>query len=911
MQRSKRGLNRPPIPWGGVVLLLFCPAFVLPTKAQQEATKPASDTRTPEQKESDGLINAGKQAYLKGEISAALTAFEGAKEKATAAKDPRRIANALHLIGVVYNAQGQIEKSLDFHLQALAIQEKENDQPGIALSLNSLGGVYREIGEVPKALEALQRAQAIYRTLKDKEGLARSYNSLGNLYQNTGEMEKSLDAYQQSLALTEKSGSLQDTAFTLNNLGILYVKMGQLEQGLLHYQRALKIKETLGNERSLANTLNSLGILSLRQDETDQALLYHQKALTIRERLRILPEIAESLCNLGNVETTAEHRAKALEYYQKALAIRENLDNPLDLATSLNNLAVLYPSLGEPEKALDCCRKAQAIYEKSGSPVDIASVLANQGSIYAKMNRIDEALSCDLRALRILEELSLQVDDPTELGNFQHSNLGDLYPFIAELLSRKKPTEALLMLERGRAQGLARQLSSADAFDRLLSVTDREQMQRLQNSLGRTATELRDISHQPTPINPEKKKGYEQAKSRATTAYSNALIAFTHFREQIYSKPGYTELRHLSGIHPPQQTELLELSRSHPNTLYLEYAQVDEKAFLRAILQDGYVRFERISCPVKTLTQQIQNWRTEITRADAYDRTKEEALAQSLYKLLLSGIKLNATQNLVIVAEKGWLDVPFVALRDEQGKRLIETCAVSSAFSLHSLTWTSPDKKVGHPPLPLLCLADPTGLNGQTYQSTLRGGFGALPRAREEGKAISELIPGSKMLVGAQVREATIKAEMSKYDLLHFATHGIADSHNGLLSGLILAPEPPDSREDGILFAKEIAGMRLKARLVVLSACETARGQASGGEGLLGLGWAFRAAGVPAIIASQWRVDDLATEMLMIKLYRGLRTGQSKDTALRNAILSVKQKHANPFYWAAFQTIGDQNSLKR
>lgn len=69
--------------------------------------------------------------------------------------------------------------------------------------------------------------------------------------------------------------------------------------------------------------------------------------------------------------------------------------------------------------------------------------------------------------------------------------------------------------------------------------------------------------------------------------------------------------------------------------------------------------------------------------------------------------------------------------------------------------------------------------------------------------------------------------------MLHFATHSILDTKDGLRSWLLLAPELPNSAEDGRLEAREIVGMPLSARLAVLSTCETGRGHRSGGEGLL------------------------------------------------------------------------------
>src|SRR5262249_20854187 len=156
---------------------------------------------------------------------------------------------------------------------------------------------------------------------------------------------------------------------------------------------------------------------------------------------------------------------------------------------------------------------------------------------------------------------------------------------------------------------------------------------------------------------------------------------------------------------------------------------------------------------------------------------------------------------------------------------------------------------------------------------------------------------------GLKANKAAILPQMGRYAMLHFATHGVLDDRNGLRSALIFAPPSPKGTQYETLDALEILGLSLSAKLVVLSACESGLGQRSGGEGLLGLVWAFRAAGCPSVVASQWKVEDAATQELMVRFYAKLKRGAHKDEALRDAMLSVcrSPQHAHPYYWAAFQ----------
>ena len=267
-------------------------------------------------------------------------------------------------------------------------------------------------------------------------------------------------------------------------------------------------------------------------------------------------------------------------------------------------------------------------------------------------------------------------------------------------------------------------------------------------------------------------------------------------------------------------------------------------------------------------------------------------------------MRRDVTPRLVTVADGPLLDLPFAALENGSGKRLLETHTVASAIALGIAFWR--DNPLS-PTSDLLCVADPIGsaADKPTRVALRREGFGPLPAAREEGAQIAALFGRQSLLVGPAAKKAEVIRQMAGVKILHFATHGYLNDKNPLLSGLVLAPEPEGSGDDGVLSAREILNRPLAARLAVLSACETGRGVAKGGEGLQGLAWAFRAAGCPCVVASQWQVDDAATKQLMLAFYKGLQAGQRKDDALRDAMLLVKQSKPAPFFWAAFQIIGD------
>jgi CHAT domain-containing protein len=119
-----------------------------------------------------------------------------------------------------------------------------------------------------------------------------------------------------------------------------------------------------------------------------------------------------------------------------------------------------------------------------------------------------------------------------------------------------------------------------------------------------------------------------------------------------------------------------------------------------------------------------------------------------------------------------------------------------------------------------------------------------------------------------------------------------------------------ETDNDGALQAWEFLtepALRLKAELVVLSACETGLGGKVPGEGLVGLTRALQYAGARSVVASQWEVDDVSTKTLMVAFHAKLRRGVAKDEALREAMTAVAKDPttAHPYFWAAFVLVGD------
>ena len=196
-----------------------------------------------------------------------------------------------------------------------------------------------------------------------------------------------------------------------------------------------------------------------------------------------------------------------------------------------------------------------------------------------------------------------------------------------------------------------------------------------------------------------------------------------------------------------------------------------------------------------------------------------------------------------------------------------------------------------------------------------------LPETADELCAVARALKAdpSDIRLGAQATEREVRrlsagGELAKYRMLHFATHGaVAGEIAGASDpGLILTPPEAATREDdGYLSASEIAGLKLDADWVVLSACNTAAGGAVSAEALSGLARAFIYAGARALLVSHWAVYSKATQKLLTatldEMARDAKAGRAE--ALRRAMLVLIDKgtpeEAHPAFWAPFVVVGE------
>ncbi len=304
--------------------------------------------------------------------------------------------------------------------------------------------------------------------------------------------------------------------------------------------------------------------------------------------------------------------------------------------------------------------------------------------------------------------------------------------------------------------------------------------------------------------------------------------------------------------------------------------------------------------------------------------TAQNAYLRSLHDLLIAPIADSLgegpTDPVIFVPDFVLFLVPFAALQAADGSYLIDHHTPLTAPSIQALQLTAQSRQQSRP-----ARSNPLIVGNPTY-SPVELNLGQpvtlpqLPGAEQEALAIAEQL-GVPPLIGADATKTTIFERLPDASLIHFATHGlletalssdipgaiaVAQAGGGLTSPIPLAGTNRVTlfSDNGLITASDLLTFRLQAELVVLSACNTGGGDLTG-DGVTGLSRVLIAAGVPSVIVSLWSVPDAPTGELMTVFYgEWLRHGD-KAQALRQAMLTTRDRYPNPINWAAFTLIGE------
>lgn len=856
------------------------------------------------------------------------------------------VAAVLNNLGNLYCEQGKYTEAEPLYLRSLEIETETGGagSAATARSQNNLGLVYMDMARYGEAEEFFKRALAAKEAIHGSEHptVARSYNNLALLYMAQSRYEKAESLYVRTLSIFEATFGTEhpDVAHALTNLALLYQKQKRYSETILLHQRALAIrKAVLGDSHpSIARSLNNIGAIYIDLGEYQKAETAYREAMAIR--MQALdpehPDVAQSLYNVGLCRSKQGDRGEALQLYRQALTIRNNLfgpDHPI-VAKTLASLAVVSALLRDYDGCLN-------FYEKElESKNRFIRDLFTYASEDLKMRYIEEYSPVDYTLLAF----ALDNRDSDRAKNLALNMILASKGIVIDALAAEKQF-ASCSYDEGIRRNLQRHAEICGEIstltlvgaDKLPHETYRERLRTLFSQKDSLETDLSKICGE--------------------------------FRDNMAQKDiNVAEVFHRL----PAKAVLWEFVRYLPYDFQRDEAGPDKKSVPRyaAFTLDaaGNVTLQDLgeAAVIDSLIQLIRE-RLYSDRSVVFSPFVSEAerrlmdLTGPLCRLIFEPLADHLDEKIdILIAPDGQLSLlPFEILITPAGKYVAEKYSISylscgrdvlRMYQRHetesrAVILANPEfTAAGNPSLSDpeeseddIDYAMPDMKTSRRPDECLSTPFDPLPGTGVEADRVKNILLGIKNLeidvfTGKEASEETIKSLNSPPRILHLATHGffcedanITDPNSFqmslLRSGLAFSganniiPGPHqnlNTPEDGVLTAFEASGLNLLGtELVVLSACESGIGAVKNGEGVYGLRRAFQHAGARSIVMSLWRVPDEETLWLMDHFYTSWLAGKSKNTALRESILSIitrcreKYGSAHPYFWGAFILTGD------
>jgi CHAT domain-containing protein/tetratricopeptide (TPR) repeat protein len=855
--------------------------------------------------------------------SALVAATTDQERKLLLASEPELVTIKMQRVlvrqGNRFLAQENYQRAIAVYNLAINIAEQLGDKGGIVGPLSNIGLINKAQGNYAQALENFERSMRLADELGDKALFASVLNNAGLVRSSQGNYARALEIFQKSLALSEEMGNKPVIARSMNNLGMVHYLQGNYPQALQYYQKSLILKEQLNDKTGMITGLNNIGLAHYVQANYAQALDYYQRSLTVVEGLGNKELLASILVNIGQTHVYQKNFEIALKTYQRALALAEELGTKDLLSEVLNDIGDFYYSQGDFKKALEFAERAGTMGKQIGSPERTWRACTVAGKAYRALNRLDDARRAFEEAIGVIETIRGQLGgNEQQQEQFFENKLSPYHGMIELLIAQNKMDEALAFAERAKARMLLDVLRSGKVnVAKAMTAHEQEQERRFNNDLVSINNQISRDS-----------LGSQPASSLADlrSQLQKARLAYEAFQTNLYL--AHPELKVQRGQALPVTTEEIAALMPDAKSALLEYVVTDEKVYL--FVSTRKAEENQTTLDLKTYLLDIKQ-KDLIRDAERFRKllaTRNLDFSESargLYDLLIrpAQAQISGKTALVIVPDEVLWELPFQALQSAKNRFLLEDHAISYAPSLTvlremiKLRGRRADKRSNS--LSLLAMGNPAlgSKTSKPFKPTLTDDkLDPLPEAENEVKTLAKLYGAarSKVYVGTEAREDRLKAQASNFMILHLATHGILNDVSPMYSQIVLSQGDSSGTEDGLLEAWEIIKLDLRADLVVLSACETARGRVGAGEGVIGLTWALFVAGSPTTVVGQWKVDSASTTQLMLEFHRNLKNEINNEKreigtarALQQAAMKLlrSNEYRHPFYWAGFVVVGD------
>lgn len=861
-------------------------------------------------------------------------------------KQEELYARTLYNIGVGYNSLGDYEQMSVYTQRSVEIERKlfGSDSPSLVQGLSSLVTASIELQQYDRAVAYGNEALDIIN--KQSPGIFPARNE-PDLYLNLGVCYYRLSDYSKSVLYLEKAESfysagnmVRDEKYInlLNSLAVTYGYLGQQEKSIHFYRRGMEIAEIINS--SLAyNFINSYAIALGNSGMIAEGQKIHSSLLERVGKLygRHSGPYVEVLKNFAEyLRIYSNDPVLSLLHYEECLRYTESHpDEPALRDPVMLGYALALSANHQNEKALDMITRLSDQVSGSRDGTDATSLKADQKSLlylrarysilkglYSESGRAElllETATTSEEIIRLLERIRINISEEESrliLGDRYRDSylmaINDFYLCFKESNDQEYLKKIFEYSEKSKVAGLLTATRELKAVQFHIPPGIAELERGLQRSINYYNAKIADEN---LSINPD---------ASLLQQWNSILLNVTMRRDSLISVlenkyPEYYSIRY--------NTEVAGMKKIHTligrNANYLNYIVSDSVIYL-FVANRKHQQF--LSFPVDSaFFKQALEFRSLLSlpspSANARSDFKKYCkTAHELFLLLVEPAKPFLISDKLIISPDNILSfLPFETFLYEEPEYddmlyrelpyAMKEYEISYIYSATMLA-ESLKRKIS---LNNSLVSIAPSYKDRSFSDSilfsrqgLSGSLPDLPFAREEAEYVAQLTRGDLFLNG-EASEKLFKSMAGNYDIVHLAMHTLLNDRMPMHSKMIFSVG--ESEEDGFLNTYEIYGIPLKAKMVVLSSCNTGVGLSYSGEGILSLARGFIYSGSESVIMSLWEIEDRSGTEIVKEFYRNLKKGNSKSNALRRArvryMKNADQLRSHPYFWSSLVVYGN------
>lgn len=617
-------------------------------------------------------------------------------------------------------------------------------------------------------------------------------------------------------------------------------------------------------------SLQAVGDAESGKHEFSRTLELANRALKQADQIQDSDTAVHCLAQLLSTYVSLGDHARSLDYFARAIDLSSQLPrNPRLVWPIYYDVALDFYFLGLPDTAIAFAREALNIANDANAALLRSRSWERMGILAAEQKNYSEAIEDGKRALAESEkiessrsradmtahsklrlgQMNCQVGNPQEALDYFHESIQMYEEMGSEVYAYEAHKGQLIAYLQLRDDQAARaELPKVvDLFEanraKIVDETDRNKF----FDAGASTYELAiDFSYRT--------ESKEAALAYAEQSRARSLFESMQTGVRISGDKQNPELQ-LDAQTKPLTVD--QIQGGLPDKAQLvEYAVLNDRVIIWVITR-SLVRSAESQISARDLEAKVGNFHHQISHSSLSNSAAVEEQATELYTMLISPVKeyIDPARLLVIVPDASINYLPFESLISPASKHfLIEDYTVEQSPSATIFVECSRQAQRfrGVRDEKLLSVGNPRF-------DRVRFNLPDLPTAAREAEQVAGVYRPATLLIGPDATALRVRDAMPRADVIHLATHAIADERSPLLSELLMARDN-NADDAGVLEAQNLYEMKLPhTRLVVLSACGTAIERSYRGEGSISLARPFLAAGVPLVVASLWPVDSNAT----------------------------------------------------